>query len=144
MIEPTPNVLYADLESRLGPRIIVQQMIPDSVELLLGVVNDPQFGPMLVIGLGGIFVEVLNDRRLVVLPPSRLAIKEALFNLRGAAMLNEVRGRPAADVEAVVEAAIRLSALALDLGDRLTAIDINPLIVLPHGAVAVDALIVPL
>lgn len=119
-------------------------MIPDSVELLLGVVNDPQFGPMLVIGLGGIFVEVLNDRRLVVLPPSRLAIKEALFNLRGAAMLNEVRGRPAADVEAVVEAAIRLSALALDLGDRLTAIDINPLIVLPHGAVAVDALIVPL
>jgi len=144
LIEPTPNVLYADLESRLGPRIIVQQMIPDSVELLLGVVNDPQFGPMLVIGLGGIFVEVLNDRRLVVLPPSRLAIKEALFNLRGAAMLNEVRGRPAADVEAVVEAAIRLSALALDLGDRLTAIDINPLIVLPHGAVAVDALIVPL
>lgn len=140
----TPEALsaaYRDLEARLGPRTLVQQMITGGVEMILGIANDSQFGLMLVVGLGGIFVEVLQDRRLVMLPASSLAIREALLGLRGAAILNGTRGKPPVDVDAVVDAARRLSALALDLGEGLAEIDLNPLLALPRGAVVVDALI---
>jgi acyl-CoA synthetase (NDP forming) len=118
-------------------------MVPAGVELLLGLVNDPQFGPLLVLGTGGIFVEVLRDHRLVMLPTTPTRVREALLGLRGAALLKGVRGHPAVDIEAVIDAAMRLSALAADLGDLIAEVDINPLIALPTGAVAVDALIVP-
>ncbi|MBI1877599.1 MAG: acetate--CoA ligase family protein [Chloroflexi bacterium] len=135
--------VYHDFEARFGPRVLVQQMVPAGVELLLGLVNDPQFGPMLALGTGGIFVEVLRDHRLLLLPTNPGAVREALLGLRGAALLNGARGRPPADIEAIVDTAMRLSALAADLGDLIAEIDINPLMALPSGAVVVDALIVP-
>ncbi|HEY5656714.1 MAG TPA: acetate--CoA ligase family protein [Myxococcota bacterium] len=134
---------YRDFESRLGPRVLVQQMIPPGVELILGLVNDPQFGPLLTVGLGGIFVEVFKDVRMLMLPTAPDAVREALLGLRGAALLHGVRGRPAVDLEAAVRAAMGLAALAEDLGDRIAEIDVNPLVALPDGAVVVDALIVP-
>jgi acyl-CoA synthetase (NDP forming) len=118
-------------------------MIVGGVEIMLGVVNDPQFGLFLMVGLGGIFVEVLKDRKWLMLPATRAEVKEALLGLRGAARLNGAGGEPPIDVEAVIDAALRLSVLALDAGEAIAAIDVNPLIALPHGAVAVDALIVP-
>ena len=133
---------YRDMQSRLGPRMLVQQMVSGGIEILLGVVNHPQFGLMLAVGLGGLFVEVMKDSRLLMLPVSRADVKDALLSLRGASLLSGVRGNPPVDVEAVVDAAMRLSALAIDLGDHIVEIDINPLIALPKGAVAVDALIV--
>ena len=136
-------VAYRELESRLGPRVLVQQMVPDGVELILGLVSDAQFGPMLALGMGGIFVEVRQDARLLVLPTTRAAVRGALRSLRGAGLLNGARGQPPADVEAVVDMAMRIAALAADLGDRIAALDVNPLIALPDSAVAVDALIVP-
>jgi acyl-CoA synthetase (NDP forming) len=98
---------------------------------------------MLALGSGGILVEVLHDYRLLLLPTNSGEVREALLGLRGAALLKGVRGRPPADVEAVVETAMRLSALAADLGDLIAEIDINPLMALPDGAIAVDALIIP-
>jgi acyl-CoA synthetase (NDP forming) len=118
-------------------------MVPAGVELLLGLVKDPQFGLMLSLGSGGILVEVLHDYRLLLLPTNSGEVREALLGLRGAALLKGVRGRPPANVEAVVETAMRLSALAADLGDLIAEIDINPLMALPDGAIAVDALIIP-
>jgi acyl-CoA synthetase (NDP forming) len=135
--------LYLEFEDHFGPRVLVQQMVPAGVELLLGLVNDPQFGPMLALGTGGIFVEILRDHRLLLLPTTPAEVQEALLRLRSAALLKGARGRPAADIEAVVDAAMRLAALAADLGDLIAEVDINPLMALPSGAVAVDALIVP-
>jgi acetate---CoA ligase (ADP-forming) len=134
---------YLDFEARLGPRVLVQQMVPPGVELILGLVNDPQFGPMLTVGLGGIFVEVLRDVRMLMLPTTDASVREALLGLRGAALLHGVRGRPPVDLQAVVRAAMGLAALAEDLGDAIGEIDVNPLIALPDAAVVVDALIVP-
>jgi acyl-CoA synthetase (NDP forming) len=135
--------VYQDFEARFGPRVLVQQMVPPGVQLLLGLVNDAQFGPMLALGSGGILVEVLRDYRLLLLPTTPETVREALLSLRGAALLRGVRGHSPADIEAVVEAALGLAALAADLGDLIAEVDINPLIALPSEAVAVDALIVP-
>jgi acyl-CoA synthetase (NDP forming) len=134
---------YQDITTRFGPRVLLQQMVPAGVELLLGLVNDPQFGPMLALGTGGIFVEVLGDHRLLMLPTTATAVRGALLGLRGAVLLKGARGHPAADIEAVVDAAMRLSALAADWGDLIAEVDINPLMALPSGAIAVDALIIP-
>jgi acyl-CoA synthetase (NDP forming) len=134
---------YHDFENRFGPRVLIQKMIPDGVELILGLVNDPQFGLMLTLGFGGIFVEVLNDSRLALLPATRADVRDALLGLRGAALLHGARGRPPADIDSIVDVAMRLSALAADLGDALDALDINPLIALPDGCMAVDALVIP-
>jgi acyl-CoA synthetase (NDP forming) len=138
------SAAYRDFETRFGPRVLVQQMVPEGVEMILGLVNDSQFGALLALGLGGIFVEVLKDSRLVMLPATPEAVRSALLSLRGAtALLEGARGRPPADVEAIVDAALRLSALAADLGDLIAAVDVNPLMALPNGAVAVDALLIP-
>lgn len=135
--------IYLDFEVRFGPRVLIQQMVSAGVELLLGLVNDSQFGPMLVLGMGGIWVEVLHDHRWLLLPTTPAAVREALLSLRGAVLLAGVRGQLPVGVEAVIDTAMRLSALATDLGDLIAEVDINPLIVLPSGAVVVDALIVP-
>jgi acyl-CoA synthetase (NDP forming) len=134
---------YRDFETRLGTQALVQEMIPQGTELLLGVVGDPQFGPMLTLGTGGIFVEVLEDIRMLALPTHPDDVRAALLDLRGAALLKGARGRQPADLEAIVDAAIGLAALAMDLGEWISEIDVNPLIALPDRAVVVDALIVP-
>jgi acyl-CoA synthetase (NDP forming) len=134
---------YRDLERRLGRRVLVQEQVPPGVELLLGVVVDPHFGPMLTVGTGGIFVEVLADLRWLLLPTGAAAVRSALDGLRGAPLLRGARGRPPVDREAVVRAALGLSALMEDLGDQIAAIDVNPLVALPDRAVVVDALVVP-
>ena len=134
---------YQDLAGRLGPRVLVQQMVSGGVELLLGLVHDEQFGLLLVLGSGGVLVEVLRDTRLLLLPTTPGEVREALRGLRAATLLAGRRGRPAADLEAVVDTAMRLAALAADLGDLIAEVDVNPLIALRDGVVVVDALIVP-
>lgn len=140
---PALSAAYEDFAARLGPRVLVQEMVPGGVEMLLGVSRDPQFGPLLTLGMGGIFVEVLADVRMLWLPTTDAAVRRALAKLRGAALLRGVRGRPPADVDAVVGAALGLSTLIGELGDEIAEIDINPLVALSDRAVAVDALIVP-
>jgi acyl-CoA synthetase (NDP forming) len=134
---------YRDFEARLGPQVLVQEMIEEGAELILGIVNDPQFGPMLTLGTGGIFVEVLEDVRMLALPTTSDAVRQALLGLRGVALLQGARGRSPADLEAVTLAAMGLAALASDLGDLIAEVDVNPLRALPNRAVVVDALVVP-
>jgi hypothetical protein len=118
-------------------------MIAQGTELILGVVNDPQFGPMLTLGTGGIFVEVLKDVSMLTIPATPNAVRKALADLRGAALLKGARGKAPADIDAIVRAVMGLSALAEDLGESISEIDVNPLVALPDRAVVVDALIIP-
>jgi acyl-CoA synthetase (NDP forming) len=133
---------YNDLSTRLGERVLVQEMVSGDVELILGLVNDAQFGPLLVIGLGGIFVELLQDRKLLLLPVTRDAVRQALLSLQSARLLQGVRGRPGIDIEGVVDTALKLAQIAADFGKRLAEVDINPLIARSDGVVAVDALVI--
>lgn len=123
--------------------VLVQEMVTGGTEIVLGVVRDPQFGPVVMVGLGGIFVEVLGDVAFSLAPLTRRDAEEMVGALRGVAVLNGARRRPPADRGALVEALVGLSHLAADAGDAISELDINPLVVLEagRGAVAVDALV---
>jgi acetate---CoA ligase (ADP-forming) len=133
---------YRDLAQRLGPRALVAPMIRTrGVEMLLGMVNDAQFGPVVVIGAGGVHVEALRDV-LYALPPFDSAhARRLLARLRCAPLLTSARhARPLA-IDAFCETAARFSAVAAALGDRLEEVDLNPVIVHSEGCVIVDALV---
>lgn len=133
---------YADLAGRLGPEAIIAPMVDArGAELALGLVRDEQFGPLVLLGFGGIAVETLRDVACALPPFDRATARRLLDSLRLRPLLDGLRGRPAADVEAFCVAAERFSALAHALGDVIDEIDVNPVIVHPGGCVAVDALI---
>ena len=134
---------YQDLAERLGRRVLVCETIPAGPELSLGLARDHELGPLLVVGAGGVLVELLADRAVALPPVSAGQAHRMLGTLRAARLLAGVRGQPAADLDAVVAAITGLSQLATELGDVLEALDINPLICGPDRAVAVDALLIP-
>jgi acyl-CoA synthetase (NDP forming) len=134
---------YKDLASRLGTRVVVQEMISDGVELLLGIINDPQFGSLLVIGIGGILVEVMKDTQMIWLPTSAAKVEDAIRSLKYAEILNGFRGGEKSDLNAIVETTLRLALFAADCGDLVAELDINPLIAGSQAAVVVDALLIP-
>ena len=133
---------YADLAGRLGPRVLVAAMAGPGVELALGVVADRQFGPLVMVAAGGVLVEVLRDRRFALPPVDHGRALAMLDRLAVRPLLDGVRGGPPVDRDAVADAVVRLSTLAVDLGDRLAALDVNPLVAGPGGCLAVDALVV--
>ncbi|MFG3010330.1 acetate--CoA ligase family protein [Streptomyces cinerochromogenes] len=124
--------------------VLVCQMVEQGVEMMVGVTHDDLFGPTVTVGLGGILVEVLHDAAVRVPPFGEDQARAMLGELRGRALLSGVRGRPPADVDALVEVVLRVQRMALELGERIAELDINPLVVLPRGqgAVALDALVV--
>ncbi|MFI8961567.1 acetate--CoA ligase family protein [Streptomyces sp. NPDC053493] len=124
--------------------VLVCQMVGRGVEMVVGVTRDPLFGPTVTVGLGGVLVEVLNDAAVRVPPFGEREARDMLGELRGRALLDGVRGAPAADVDALVEVVLRVQRMALELDGDLAELDINPLMVLPRGqgAVALDALAV--
>jgi acyl-CoA synthetase (NDP forming) len=134
---------YADVAARLGPRVLVCQTVPVGVELALGIVADPELGPLVVVGAGGVLVELLADRRVALPPVSAEQAANLLADLRIRKLLDGARGMPPADVGSVIRAICGLSDLAIELGDQLEALDINPLICGADGAIAVDALAIP-
>jgi acyl-CoA synthetase (NDP forming) len=123
--------------------ILIERMVKGGLEMIVGARRDPDWGPVVMVGLGGIFVEALKDVRLMPawLPKERIV--EECYRLNGAAMLRGVRGRPAVDVDALADVVLRVAA-AMTARPEITEIDINPLAVLPsgQGAIALDALIV--
>jgi acyl-CoA synthetase (NDP forming) len=123
--------------------VVVQRMASEGVEMILGIKRDPLFGPVVLCGLGGILVDVLQDVAIGIPPLSRQQAKDMIQRLRGAAILAGVRGKPPADVDALCDAIIGLANLAVSLGGQLNGVDINPLIVLAkgQGVIAVDALV---
>ena len=123
--------------------VVVQQMASEGVEMILGVKRDPLFGPVILCGFGGIFVDLLKDVAIGIPPLSREQARDMIKRLRGFPILGGVRGKPPADADALCDAIVGVSRLAASLGDQLVGLDINPLIVLPKddGVVAVDALV---
>ena len=134
---------YDDLAARLGPRVLVCETAAPGPELALGLVRDAALGPLLVISAGGVLIEIFAERAVLLAPVTRSAAVAALRRLRLAAVLAGTRGQPPADLGAIADAITGLSRLACDLGDALDALDINPLICGPSGAIAADALLIP-
>ncbi len=126
--------------------VLVQAMVSGGVEVIVGINNDPLFGPAIMFGLGGIFAEVLKDVSFRILPITRSEAIDMVREIKAFPILDGARGRPKADVEALVDTLVKLAALALDLKEHVAEIDINPLFVLPRGqgVIAADALIKPL
>jgi acetate---CoA ligase (ADP-forming) len=140
---PSLEDAYAELERELGPRVTVSRMAPPGVEIAFGIARDPQFGPLVLVGAGGVFVEVMKDRRLSM-PPLDVGRARALIDrLETRPLLDGVRGQPPADVDALARALVSLSWLANDLGEHIYGLDANPLICGSEGCVAVDALVIP-
>lgn len=125
--------------------VLVQEMVGRGRELIVGMTNDPAFGPGIVLGLGGIFVEILKDAVLRVPPLTAGDAREMIESLKGKAILTGARGQKASDLPALVDVLLNFSRLCEELRDDIAEIDINPLIVLDEGqgAKAVDCLIVP-
>ena len=123
--------------------IIVAEMITGGIETVLGVTKDPVFGPTVMFGLGGVFVEVLKDVTFRVAPFGPEEAHRMIDEIRGRAVLDGARGAPPADIDALANAISTLSIFAAENSDTIQTIDINPFLALPKGAVAVDALIIP-
>jgi acyl-CoA synthetase (NDP forming) len=125
--------------------VLVQEMAKEGVEAILGITNDPLFGPAVMFGLGGIFAEVLKDVAFRLAPVTPSVAREMVEEIAGYPVLAGARGKPRADVDALVDAIVRLSALAVDLKDHVAELDINPLFVFAEGrgVKAADALIKP-
>jgi succinyl-CoA synthetase beta subunit len=126
-------------------RFLIEKQVTNAVaEMIIGVKRDPAFGLVLVIGAGGILVEMVQDAATLLLPTDRGAVEAAVHGLKMARLLAGYRGRPAADIDAVIGAVMAVAGFAEANRDRLIELDVNPLLVLPRGqgAVAVDALIV--
>jgi acetate---CoA ligase (ADP-forming) len=134
---------YEAIAGKLGPAVTVSAMAPAGVEIALGVVNDATFGPLVLVAAGGILVEFLHDRALAMPPLDVAGALRLIDRLKLRPMLDGVRGATSADVDALAAAVSRLSRLAVDLGDLLAALDINPVIAGPTGCVAVDVLVEP-
>jgi len=123
--------------------VLVQPMVSGATEMIVGVKTDPLFGPAVVCGVGGIFVETLHDVAVRVPPLDHAEAAAMIAELRGSALLRGVRGRPPADIAALTDVLVRVAALAHAERARLTALDLNPLLVLEHGrgVMAVDWLV---
>jgi acyl-CoA synthetase (NDP forming) len=122
----------------------VQEMIAGGVEMIVGISYDPQLGPMLLFGSGGVMVEVFNDVTHRHCPITRAEAQEMIGEVKGSKLLQGFRGKPAADVEALADTLVRVSHLAVHLEGKLAELDINPLMVMPagQGVKAADALMV--
>jgi acyl-CoA synthetase (NDP forming) len=134
---------YQDLWERLGPAALVAPMIEGEVELLLGARQDPQFGPIVVLGFGGILAETLRDAVFALPPFSPADARAYLDRLRLRPLLDGTRGKPAVNIDAFCESASCFSVLVHELKDSIADFDVNPVIANAAAAVAVDALVIP-
>jgi acyl-CoA synthetase (NDP forming) len=116
-------------------------MVSGGLEVILGGKRDRSFGPVVMFGLGGINVEVFNDVAFRVAPLGRSDAEEMIEELRGKRLLDGVRGKPPMDRETLIKALLSLSCMLVE-NPRITEVDVNPLLVLEHGAAAVDARVV--
>ena len=123
--------------------VLVQEMVKGGIETILGVTNDPLFGPAIMFGLGGIFAEVMKDVSFRLAPVSTEEALQMIREIRAFPILDGARGRPKADLNELAATIARLSVLALDLESAVAELDINPLFVFPagKGVKAGDALI---
>jgi hypothetical protein len=135
-------VAYDDLAARLGSAVLVAAMVPLGVEIGVGAIVDPSFGPLVVVSAGGTLIEILDDKVAALAPFSADEARRMVEELRIARLIAGARGRPPADTGALADAIARFSVLASCLADVLAEADVNPIIAGPDGALAVDALLI--
>ncbi len=138
------KLAFADIQSKMDTKeknVLVQEMIRGQRELVIGMTRDPQFGPCVMFGLGGIFTEILKDVTFRVAPLERRDAMEMMNDIKGKKILDEVRGMEAADREILADTLISVGQIGLD-HDEIQEIDINPLKIKNGKPVAIDALIV--
>ena len=135
---------YQNLAETIGPRVLVARMVEGpSVEMILGMTHDRDFGPVIVVGSGGIHAELLQDVVFALPPFDAVEARRLLDRLRLRPLLDGPRDAPPADVGAFCEAVANFSVLATGLGDWISSMDVNPVLAGPEGCFAVDAMIVP-
>jgi acetate---CoA ligase (ADP-forming) len=115
--------------------------VSDGVELIVGTKRDPRFGPVTLVGMGGLYAEVLEDVAVALAPVSDRDAEGLIHSLRGAPLLTGARGRPALDITAAAKAAAAVSRLAAE-HPEIQEVEVNPLLVLPEGALGLDARVV--
>jgi len=133
---------YTDMAKRLGPEAIIAPMVGDGVEMMLGMRVDPQFGPVVLIGFGGIHAETLKDVAFALPPFCSAHARRCVDRLQLRPMLDGQRGKQPADIDAFCDTAARFSAMIAALRHTLTEVDVNPIIVHESGCTIVDALVV--
>jgi acyl-CoA synthetase (NDP forming) len=138
----TVATAYADLAARLGPEVVVQRQA-SGVEVALGIVRDPLLGPLVMVAAGGVLVELVADRTVALPPLDRETALELIAGLKVSTLLAGYRGTAPADVGALADALVALGQLAVELGDHLSGVDLNPVIVGVESAYVVDALVIP-
>lgn len=121
--------------------VFVQQMAPSSTEVIVGATKDPQFGPALMFGLGGIFVEILKDVTFRIAPLTEQDAREMITEVKAYPVLKGYRGQPPADIEAIVKILLNTSRLVMDHSE-IKELDLNPIMVYEKGAKTVDARII--
>ena len=141
--EVMKNAASYDPDAKING-VSVQEMVQGGTEVIVGINNDPQFGPTVLFGLGGIFVEILKDVSMRVGSFGREEALDMIREIKGYKVLEGARGAARRDIEAIADVLVRVNRLAIDLEDRLAELDINPLLVLPEGkgVCVADALVV--
>jgi acyl-CoA synthetase (NDP forming) len=135
---------FAELSAALARRapqawgVMVQQMLPKGREVIIGGKRDPSFGPVVMFGLGGVYVEILQDVAFRLAPLAREDAESMVDEVQGSQMLQGVRGQPRSDRGAIIDALLAMSRLLVECPEILE-IDVNPLLVFEQGAAAVDA-----
>ena len=132
-----------DLQTRLGNRVVVMPMVDTGVEVSVGMKNDPQFGPMVIVACGGVMIELLAERSFSLAPVDHSGANALIDQTRLAKLLAGIRGQEPVDRESLIELIVRFSQLVCELKDEIAEIDLNPVIVNATGCTIVDALIVP-
>ena len=122
--------------------VLVQEMLQGGTEVIVGTVDDPVFGPCVMFGLGGVFVEALKDVSFRVAPLSRLDAEEMISDIQGYSILRGLRGKPPVNMNTLVDVILKVSRFATDNKSTIKEIDINPLILFKKGAKVADALII--
>jgi hypothetical protein len=123
--------------------VLVTPMLKiEGVEMVMGMVDDPNFGPIVMLGAGGVFVEIMKDVCAILPPFGPDVARREIEKLKIRPLLDGARGRPAVDIDALADTLSRFSALVCALRDSVKEIDVNPLIAGPDGCIAVDALVV--
>ena len=131
-----------DSLSRLSDRVLVERMAPNPIaELIVGAARDPALGLHLIVGAGGVLTELLADSRVLMLPTTPAEIRAALASLKVFRLLTGWRGKPAARLDTVVDAILRVAEFVVAHAREIEELDINPLIVTPDRAIAVDVLL---
>lgn len=133
---------YLDLKTRLGARVLLMPMAGKGIETSFGMIQDPQFGPIVIIGAGGVLIEMMSDRRFVLPAFGPVEARRQIDSLSLRPLLDGKRGAKPADMAKLAKAFAAFSTMVADLDGLISEIDVNPLIVNAEGAVAVDALIV--